>query len=275
MADYSSISDSAARELEIQRMLRSVHTVMPCIVVSFNAASPQSVSVQPTEPLKVTTGEQVSYKAAPVLHNVPVMLPYAQTAGFVLTLPIQPGDTGLLLIADKSIDAFLSTGKPGTPVVEGDQAYSRPRGKSLSDAIFVPGLMANPQGLPAYQTNAIELRNKSRSVYISLSDSGIEMTDGQAVFKLTGGNVSTTAPGNVSVETQGQATTTASGAVSISTPSTCQISSSNMDLSGNGNRISGNITQENGTFTDGNGKNSSSHVHSGVQSGNSNTGPVA
>lgn len=272
MADYSSMSQETARELEIRRILRGVHTVKPCIVTGFDAGSPQKVSVQPTEPVKVTLGEQVSYKAAPVLHNVPVVLPYAQTAGFVLTLPIQAGDTGLLLIADKSIDAFLNTGQPGTPIVEGEQPFSRPRGKSLSDAIFIPGLTTFTQGLPSYQTNAIEMRNKSRSVYISLSDSGIEMTDGQAVVKISGGNVAVIAPGTVTTEAQGEVTTTAQGAVNISTPSTCQISSSNMDLKGSGNRISGNITQENGTFTDGNGINSSSHTHGGVQSGDSSTG---
>lgn len=264
MADYSSMSEQTAQELQIQRMLQSVHTIKPCVVTAFNAGPPQTVSVQPSEPLKISLGEQISYKAAPVLHNVPVVLPYAQSAGFVLTLPIQAGDTGLLLIADKSIDAFLNTSQAGVPVVEGDPVTSRPRVKSLSDAIFVPGLTTFPQGIPDYKTDAIELRNKSRSVYISLSDSGIEMTDGQAIFRISGGNVSTEATGTVTTEAQGQ--------VSVTTPSTCEISSSNMDLSGSGNRISGNITQENGTFTDGNGRNSSSHVHGGVQTGSGTTG---
>jgi hypothetical protein len=217
--------------------------------------------------MKITIGQEVKYLPMPEINDVPVILPCAQNAGFLLTLPLKPGDTGLLIVADKDITNFMSSGEVNDPPLGSYPEISNVRKRSITDVIFIPGLSSDQIAIESYNTECIELRDLQRKSYISLGPDGIVMTDGSAVYEMKGGSVKTTAPGTINTEAQ--------GAVSIATPAACTITSSNMNLSGSGNTIQGNITQRDGTFTDGNGKNSSSHRHTGVESGGDTSGPVA
>lgn len=267
MADYSKTSPNESQRLVIQRMLDSMDIAKPCIIKEVKPGPPLKVTIQPTERMKITIGQETKYMALPEINDVPVILPCAQTAGFLLTLPLKPGDTGLLIVADKDITNFVASGNINDPPVGSDPDVSNVRKRSLTDVIFIPGLSSDQVAIQSYNTENIELRDLTRTSYISLGPDGITMTDGQAVYSMKGGSVTTTAPGTVNTQ--------ADGAISMSTSSTCTISSSNMELSGSGNTIQGNITQRDGTFTDGNGKNSSSHRHTGVESGSDTSGPVA
>ena len=267
MADYSQTSPNEAQRLTIQRMLEAMDIAKPCVIRSVNPGPPLKVSVQPTERMKITIGQEVKYLPMPEINDVPVILPCAQNAGFLLTLPLKPGDTGLLIVADKDITNFMSSGEVNDPPLGSDPEISNVRKRSITDVIFIPGLSSDQISIESYNTECIELRDLQRKSYISLGPDGIVMTDGSAVYEMKGGSVKTTAPGTVNTEAQ--------GAVSIATPSACTITSSNMELSGSGNVIHGNIEQKDGTFTDGNGKNSSNHSHTGVEPGSGESGPVA
>lgn len=267
MADYSQTSPNEAQRLTIQRMLEAMDIAKPCVVRTVNPGPPLRVSVQPTERIKITIGQEIKYLPMPTLNDVPVILPCAQNAGFLLTLPIRPGDTGLLIVADKDITNFMSSGEVNDPPLGSDPEISNVRKRSLTDVIFIPGLSSDQIAVEAYNTECIELRDLQRKSYISLGPDGIVMTDGSAVYEMKGGAIKTTATGTVTTEAQGE--------VSFNTPSECKITSSNMSLSGSGNVIHGNIEQKDGTFTDGNGKNSSSHSHTGVEPGSGVSGPVA
>ena len=184
------------------------------------------------------------------------MLPFAQTAGFLLTVPIQPGDTGLLVIPDRGLDNFLQAGDVAAPPFYGDPTLIQPRGHSLTDAIFIPGLSSDAVEIADYSTEAIELRDRERKSYISLGPDGITMTDGTAVMKMSGGKLETTAPSGIAMQTDAQ----------------CTVRSQNMDLSGEGNTFSGNCRSTNGTFTDKDGVVLGTHTHEGVQTGDGTTG---
>lgn len=264
MADYSVTSPNESQRLVIQRMLDSMDIAKPCVIRAVNPGPPLKVTVQPTERMKITVGQDIRYLALPEINDVPVILPFAQSAGFLLTLPLKPGDTGLIIVADKDITNFMNSGEINDPPIGSDPDVSNVRKRSITDVIFIPGLSSDQIAVQDYSTENIELRDLTRTSYISLGPDGIVMTDGHAVYEMKNGSIKTTATGTV--------TTQADGAISMDTNSTCTISSSNMDLSGEGNTIHGNITQVGGTFTDGNGINSSSHTHGGVQSGNSSTG---
>ena len=256
MADYSVTSESENLRLQMRRMMDGLHVAMPAKVLAFQPGPPVRVIVQPTTQMKITLGEEVSYRSLPQLSGVPVVLPFAQTAGFLLTVPIQPGDTGLLVIPDRGLDNFLQAGDVAAPPFYGDPTLIQPRGHSLTDAIFIPGLSSDAAEIADYSTEAIELRDKARKSYISLGPDGITMTDGTAVMKMSGGKLETTAPTGISMQTDAQ----------------CTIRSQNMDLSGAGNTFSGDCRSTNGTFTDKDGVVLGTHTHEGVQTGAGTTG---
>ena len=194
MADYSVTSESENLRLQMRRMMDGLHVAMPAKVLAFQPGPPVRVTVQPTTQMKITLGEEVSYRSLPQLSGVPVVLPFAQTAGFLLTVPIQPGDTGLLVIPDRGLDNFLQAGDVAAPPFYGDPTLIQPRGHSLTDAIFIPGLSSDAVEIADYSTEAIELRDKERKSYISLGPDGITMTDGTAVMKMSGGKMPSLTP---------------------------------------------------------------------------------
>ena len=181
MADYSVTSESENLRLQMRRMMDGLHVAMPAKVLAFQPGPPVRVTVQPTTQMKITMGEEVSYRSLPQLSGVPVVLPFAQTAGFLLTVPIQPGDTGLLVIPDRGLDNFLQAGDVAAPPFYGDPTLIQPRGHSLTDAIFIPGLSSDAAQIADYSTEAIELRDRERKSYISL---GLAMqTDAQCTVR--------------------------------------------------------------------------------------------
>lgn len=114
-----------------------IRTAMPAEIVTVNATT---VDVRPT----VWPGGE----AAPILPSVPIAWPRAGTA--YLVLPIEHGDTGLLLCCEADLAEWRRTGEAGTPA---DEARHH-----LQNAVFLPGLgtaatdIAIPQGATAGRT---------------------------------------------------------------------------------------------------------------------------
>lgn len=263
--DASFVSDSTSLDIIFQRKTAQMHVAMPAKIISFNAAS-QTVSVQPSNRMKVTLEDVVKFVDLPQLHDIPVILPFSQTAGFCLTLPIQAGDTCLLIIPDRSMESFLTgDGSPSTPYVGGNLQTSNVRAHNLADAIAIPGLSTSSKALPEYSTSAVELRDKERKSFISLGPDGIEINDGKGfVMKIADGGCTVTASGSV--------TTSANGNITMTTPAAMELQSQNVNLTDSGNEFGTGIKLRSGTVTDGEGVVLGSHVHTGVQTGSGNTG---
>jgi hypothetical protein len=75
----------------------------------------------------------ISNESLPVIPHVPVMFPGG--AGLRLTFPLNPGDTGLLVFSDRSLDTWQDQG--------GEVSPTDLRRHHLSDAVFFPGLHPN------------------------------------------------------------------------------------------------------------------------------------
>jgi hypothetical protein len=90
----------------------------------------QKVDVQPL--LQVRYIDQDAGQNMPAVQNVPVSMPMGQN--YSIKLPVAEGDTGYLIVSDRSLDAWLS-GSGG--IVDPQDA----RQHDLSDSIFVPGLV--------------------------------------------------------------------------------------------------------------------------------------
>lgn len=105
----------------------------PARVATYNATTQRADLVLELLPI-VTEAGGLEVPREPVpLPQVPVAWP--RTAAGYLTLPLAPGDTGLVVFADRGMSKWLREGAPGDPVLG--------RAHDLADGVFYPGLHAD------------------------------------------------------------------------------------------------------------------------------------
>ena len=128
----------------IETKLVDVHTGMPGRVESYDEEA-QTANIRPLikRVLREVDGSRVP-EELPVLPSVPVAFP--GSGGFSMTWPLAPGDTGMLLFSEMSIDRWRTTNEVIDP---GDG-----RRHGLSGAMFVPGLRAQSGKLPGAAVSA-------------------------------------------------------------------------------------------------------------------------
>lgn len=111
----------------VQEGHKHLRVAFPCVVTAVDGD--QTVDIQPL--LKVRyVGKNPS--TMPQIKAVPVLMP--QGGDWRISMPLAVGDTGLALVADRSMDAWLAgSGEAADP--------NDTRVHHLADAIFVPGLV--------------------------------------------------------------------------------------------------------------------------------------
>lgn len=88
------------------------------------------------------TGAEVPLEPV-IVPKVPVYW-HGSSTGYVST-PLAPGDTGILVFADRCLSVWLETGGPVDPISG--------RTHSLADAFFLPGVRPRTKALPAPGTD--------------------------------------------------------------------------------------------------------------------------
>lgn len=155
--------ESARLALEGQAAM--LWTTLPGIVTSVDLSA-QTVSVQPAIRGSVTNENgTTTQQDMPLLVDVPICWPRA--GGFALTLPVKVGDECLVHFADRCIDGWWQSG--------GVQAPVEVRMHDLSDGFATFAPTSQPKKLTNVQSDGMELRNEARTVYIKLTDIGIEI----------------------------------------------------------------------------------------------------
>jgi len=270
MADWNVTSPSEAFGMQFDRMAGQIRCAMPGVIQSFDAAT-QIATVQPAITMKVNLGDGVRQLQLPVIPNVPVVLPFAQGMGLLLTLPIKSGDECLLVFGDRAIDNFVQSGGVQPTVTTASEDTTTPRSHHLSDAICIPGCISNPQAVPDYNEKNIELRDRERKQYISLGTEpkGITITDGTAVWNMKDGKVTLNAPNGIEE--------TSSAPIKQTTTAPQTILGSNIAIDGNNAgggvyEIDRTLKSREGTFIDKDSVVLNTHVHTGIQPGPGNTG---
>lgn len=273
--------DQKERYNDMQAALRSaldgrqaqIWTMLPGIVQSVDWAKMTAV-VQPSIQGKVqATDGSYSDVDMPELVDCPIWFPGG--GDFILTFPIQEGDECCVFLASRCIDAWWQSG--------GVQPQAELRMHDLSDGFCFVGPNSQPRMVPNIDADSVALR----------------MRDGSAFFKIKNdGSMTITAPGGLTVnaDTVVNGDTTMNGNLQVNgtIDATGDISSeanvhADGDVSAGGNVEAGvdvtaagdvNATNVNasGTVTAatevvGGGKSLTTHIHSGVTSGGSNTGP--
>lgn len=116
-------------------------TAIPATVLAYNPAL-QTVTAKPSISGRYQdpdTGLLIPFPL-PAVANVPVAFP--SSAGFAITWPLVPGDPVFLVIADRSIDEWKSSGAPENVPLD-------TRRFDLTDAIAIPGLRPFTRPIPA------------------------------------------------------------------------------------------------------------------------------
>lgn len=229
----------------IIQTMRQLRVSMPCEVVRYNSKR-QMVDVRIVQPEIDLAGNNIPM---PVITNIPVS--FVRCGNSHITHPINKGDTGFIIFADRDISSWVETNN--TSVVDSARTHS------MQDSYFVPGIVgggnnANPNDVEIkYNNTTIHLR-KNGDVDIN-TPSKVNVNASNVII-----NSETTNNGNVQINgnlTVSQLLTTG-GFTSLGTSGggTAQFTGS---INVTDDVIASNVSLN-------------SHLHSGVQSGTSSTG---
>lgn len=216
--------------------MADVHISMPAKIVNYDHTL-RKATVQPAINQRYNDGEVVEF---PLIHNVPVIQP--SSGGAFIHLPVKQGDNVLLVFSEKSLEEWLQNGKIVTP--------DDPRQNDLTDAIAITGL--SPFIASGVANNEDVIISYKGSTISIKPDSTIEAETGTANIIADEVNIS----GNLNV----------GGNVTVV---------GNVDADGKltANAVES-VTEIKSLTALIGGKDFATHLHSGVQSGGSNTGVV-
>ncbi len=172
MTERSGQNEIGALNAILLKAIASISVSIPATVTAFDADT-QTVTAKPNIRRVRTLDALRQTLDVPEVINVPLIYPFAQVAGFALTLPISAGDQVLLIVADRSIDNWVDNSG-----VQDPHESANPRMHDLTDSLAIVGATPNPLALSDYQTAAIELRNASRETRVTLSNDAVEVVQG-------------------------------------------------------------------------------------------------
>jgi Phage protein Gp138 N-terminal domain len=114
-----------------------IHTAIPAKVVNYDA-SKQTADVQPmVKDLYHDESGGILVRSFPVLPSVPVA--FLRGGGYFMTVPLNTGDTGMLIFSELPIDRWRSSGQESHPV--------NARRHGVGNAVFYPGVRPRAQAL--------------------------------------------------------------------------------------------------------------------------------
>lgn len=136
-SNIEEVTQAELLDLFLEQHSRDLNVAIPCKVESYSASA-QTVDVVPALNRSVPdgAGNYITEKL-PKLSAIPVVFP--RCGQFGITFPIAVGDYGLVVVCDRNIAAWRSTGNQGDP---GDLGLH-----TLDGAVFIPGLF--PDSKPA------------------------------------------------------------------------------------------------------------------------------
>jgi hypothetical protein len=147
---------NTAIKVAFNNLVSHVHTAMPARIEKYDAKK-QKVDVKPLLNKKYNDGSVVNL---PIITSVPLIFPSSGQASLVL--PVEKGDTVLLIFAERSIDEWLASGSEVTPSLN--------RKFDISDAIAIPGLM--PFNKNNQQSKATNLEITYKDFKITIDTTG-------------------------------------------------------------------------------------------------------
>ncbi|ARF50948.1 Gp138 family membrane-puncturing spike protein [Pantoea stewartii] len=152
-ASMDSVMEAAASDLSGR-----LRVAMPAIVTAFDDKN-QTVTLQAAI---AGTDENGGAMTPPVLADVPVKFP--RGGGFAFTFPVNPGDEGWVLFADRCIDDWFTTGLVS-------QAAEH-RQHDWSDGGFLPGFSSLARAIGSFRNDAIVMCQLDGPGYVAIDTGG-------------------------------------------------------------------------------------------------------
>lgn len=161
--------EAEALRVAIDRQMLDYRTATPCIVTAVSANG-TTVDVQPAIPMTRRVDGVQSIRLSQV-SGVPIHMFGSTSKGLFVVPPISAGDDGWLVVSDRALDNWqFGEGVNNAPDAE------TPRHHDLTDAFFLPGAQRASGAIESVPTDAIQLRNRSGTCILSVSDTAIKGT---------------------------------------------------------------------------------------------------
>lgn len=161
--------ESALPDLEgtiqscLTRFKEQLWVAIPVVVDEFDIFT-QTVKCTPTIRQRVPNYRKVEYVDLPQLIYVPAFV--YSGGGYYITMPISNGDHGLVVFSSRAIDSWWETAATQSNPVEW-------RVQDISDGFYFGQFLPKPKAVFNYNPLALEVRDKTGLVSISLSPLGV------------------------------------------------------------------------------------------------------
>lgn len=150
-----------AVEAQIQHAQKQIHTALPAKVVDFNPQHQTvTLAVQITQLL-------VEGGAVPIPPLVDVPVAFPRGGGFAVTFPLNAGDEGIVIFAERCIDGWWQSGRASEPL-----DY---RQHDLSDGMFYPSICSVPNAIAHFFTGGLSMQSLDGSTYIRIENGSIKI----------------------------------------------------------------------------------------------------
>lgn len=163
----------------LSKFLQGVDDMLPAQVIAYDAAT-NMATVQPLITIVTTGGEQVQRA---MIASIPVY--QISAGGFIIRLPVNPGDTGWIKSNDRDISQFMATGEISPP-----NTY---RKHNFSDSIFLPQTLFKNATIAGGDVNNLVIQNYAGTVKISMSETAINI--------VANTTITITAPTSITLDT--------------------------------------------------------------------------
>ena len=144
----------------ISKGLKDIHTAFPGEIVSFDEKTGHA-TIKPKMVFRTPSGATIEY---PALSGVPVLFQQGNGGRSVIAFPVKPGDGCLVIIAEQSLDYWLSG-----QVTNSDLSFD------LTNAVCIPGLATapNPIVAEACKSNAVLIQHGKN--WLKINNDGVEI----------------------------------------------------------------------------------------------------
>ena len=164
-------AETAQWRSAIRAAIHDLRVACPAIVLKFDAVA-QTATVQIVMKELVQFPPGPKWVAINPLYDVPIVLP--RGGGFALTMPIQPGDEGLLVFTDTAFDLWWLAGNvqpPGQnpPIV---QPQHERRRHDITDCFFICGCWNQQRVLQNYRDDCLQLRSEDGTTILEIDPDG-------------------------------------------------------------------------------------------------------
>ena len=184
------LSPAQVNQIEFSQWRQAIKDALTdtrCATMAFIApngfdTATQTVSVQIAQQERVRTPNGPKWWAITPINRVPIVLPRA--GGFSLTMPLKPGDEGLLVFCDTCFDTWWNSGQTNSQVPDNSSQVSTTgtsrqlvvRRHHIHDCGFIPGVWNQTRLLSNYSTTSMQLRTDDGATVVDISESGVTLT---------------------------------------------------------------------------------------------------